>query len=34
VQVEKNMEGVRVKRPVAAHNYGLIVDPDGVKNQI
>jgi CO/xanthine dehydrogenase Mo-binding subunit len=34
VQVEKSTGVVRVKRLVAAHDCGLIVNPDGVKNQI
>jgi len=34
VQVEKNTGVVRVKRIVVAHDCGLIINPDGVKNQI
>lgn len=34
VQVEKNTGAVRVKRIVLAHDCGLIINPDGVKNQI
>jgi CO/xanthine dehydrogenase Mo-binding subunit len=34
VQVEKSTGVVRVKRLVAAHDCGLIINPDGVKNQI
>jgi len=34
VQVEKNTGMVRVKRIVVAHDCGLIINPDGVKNQI
>jgi nicotinate dehydrogenase subunit B len=34
VQVEKNTGAVRVKRIVVAHDCGLIINPDGVKNQI
>jgi nicotinate dehydrogenase subunit B len=34
VQVEKSRGVVRVKRLVAAHDCGLIINPDGVKNQI
>jgi nicotinate dehydrogenase subunit B len=34
VQVEKSTGAVRVKRIVVAHDCGLIVNPDGVKNQI
>jgi CO/xanthine dehydrogenase Mo-binding subunit len=34
VQVEKSTGFVRVKRLVAAHDCGLIINPDGVKNQI
>jgi nicotinate dehydrogenase subunit B len=34
VQVEKNTGVVRVKRIVLAHDCGLIINPDGVKNQI
>jgi nicotinate dehydrogenase subunit B len=34
VQVEKSTGIVRVKRLVAAHDCGLIINPDGVKNQI
>ncbi|HLO31730.1 MAG TPA: molybdopterin cofactor-binding domain-containing protein [Anaerolineales bacterium] len=34
VQVEKSTGLVRVKRIVAAHDCGLIINPDGVKNQI
>jgi nicotinate dehydrogenase subunit B len=34
VQVEKSTGVVRVKRIVVAHDCGLIINPDGVKNQI
>jgi nicotinate dehydrogenase subunit B len=34
VQVEKSTGVVRVKRIVLAHDCGLIINPDGVKNQI
>jgi CO/xanthine dehydrogenase Mo-binding subunit len=34
VKVEKNTGIVRVKRIVVAHDCGLIINPDGVKNQI
>ena len=34
VQVEKKAGTVRVKRIVLAHDCGLIINPDGVKNQI
>jgi nicotinate dehydrogenase subunit B len=34
VQVEKNTGVVRVKRMVVAHDCGLMINPDGVKNQI
>jgi CO/xanthine dehydrogenase Mo-binding subunit len=34
VQVEENTGVVRVKRIVVAHDCGLIINPDGVKNQI
>jgi nicotinate dehydrogenase subunit B len=34
VQVEKRTGVVRVKRIVVAHDSGLIINPDGVKNQI
>jgi nicotinate dehydrogenase subunit B len=34
VQVEMNTGVVQVKRLVAAHDCGLIINPDGVKNQI
>jgi CO/xanthine dehydrogenase Mo-binding subunit len=34
VQVEKSTGAVRVKRIVLAHDCGLIINPDGVKNQI
>jgi len=34
VQVEKNTGAVRVKRIVVAHDCGLIINPDGVKNQM
>jgi nicotinate dehydrogenase subunit B len=34
VQVEKKAGVVRVKRIVLAHDCGLIINPDGVKNQI
>ena len=34
VQVEKSTGVVRVKRIVVAHECGLIINPDGVKNQI
>jgi CO/xanthine dehydrogenase Mo-binding subunit len=34
VQVEKSTGIVRVKRIVLAHDCGLIINPDGVKNQI
>jgi CO/xanthine dehydrogenase Mo-binding subunit len=34
VQVEKNTGVVRAKRIVVAHDCGLIINPDGVKNQI
>jgi CO/xanthine dehydrogenase Mo-binding subunit len=34
VQVEKSAGAVRVKRIVVAHDCGLIINPDGVKNQI
>ena len=34
VQVEQNTGVVRVKRVVIAHDCGLIINPDGVKNQI
>jgi nicotinate dehydrogenase subunit B len=34
VQVEKSTGAVRVKRIVVAHDCGLIINPDGVKNQI
>ncbi len=34
VQVEKNTGVVRVKRIVVAYDRGLIINPDGVKNQI
>ena len=34
VQVEKSTGVVRVKRIVIAHDCGLIINPDGVKNQI
>jgi len=34
VQVERASGGVRVKRIVVAHDCGLIINPDGVKNQI
>jgi len=34
VQVEKNTGAVRVKRIVLAQDCGLIINPDGVKNQI
>jgi nicotinate dehydrogenase subunit B len=34
VEVEKSTGVVRVKRIVLAHDCGLIVNPDGVKNQI
>jgi len=34
VQVEKTTGIVRVKRIVLAHDCGLIINPDGVKNQI
>jgi nicotinate dehydrogenase subunit B len=34
VQVEKSTGVVRMKRLVAAHDCGLIINPDGVKNQI
>ncbi len=34
VQVDTTSGAVRVKRIVAAHDCGLIINPDGVKNQI
>jgi nicotinate dehydrogenase subunit B len=34
VQVERTSGAVRVKRIVVAHDCGLIINPDGVKNQI
>jgi CO/xanthine dehydrogenase Mo-binding subunit len=34
VQMEKSTGMVRVKRIVVAHDCGLIINPDGVKNQI
>jgi nicotinate dehydrogenase subunit B len=34
VQVERNTGVVRVKRVIVAHDCGLIINPDGVKNQI
>jgi CO/xanthine dehydrogenase Mo-binding subunit len=34
VQVERSTGVVRVKRIVVAHDCGLIINPDGVKNQI
>ena len=34
VDVQKNTGAVRVKRIVLAHDCGLIINPDGVKNQI
>ena len=34
VQVERASGAVRVKRIVVAHDCGLIINPDGVKNQI
>ena len=34
VQVDKSTGAVRVKRIVLAHDCGLIINPDGVKNQI
>jgi nicotinate dehydrogenase subunit B len=34
VQVKKETGAVRVKRIVLAHDCGLIINPDGVKNQI
>jgi nicotinate dehydrogenase subunit B len=34
VQVEKNTGAVRVKRMVVAQDCGLMINPDGVKNQI
>ncbi len=34
VQVERNTGIVRVKRLVVTHDCGLIINPDGVKNQI
>ena len=34
VDVQKNTGTVRVKRIVLAHDCGLIINPDGVKNQI
>lgn len=34
VQVDKNSGVVRVKRIIVAHDCGLIINPDGVKNQI
>jgi CO/xanthine dehydrogenase Mo-binding subunit len=34
VQVEQNTGVVRVKHVVIAHDCGLIINPDGVKNQI
>ncbi|HET9589525.1 MAG TPA: molybdopterin cofactor-binding domain-containing protein [Anaerolineales bacterium] len=34
VEVEKNTGVVRVNRIVVAHDCGLIINPDGVKNQI
>ncbi|HET6821064.1 MAG TPA: molybdopterin cofactor-binding domain-containing protein [Anaerolineales bacterium] len=34
VQVERDTGVVRVKRLVVAHDCGLIINPDGVKNQI
>jgi nicotinate dehydrogenase subunit B len=34
VQVEQNTGVVRVRRVIVAHDCGLIINPDGVKNQI
>ncbi len=34
VQVDKESGEVRVKRVVAAHDCGLVINPDGVRNQI
>lgn len=34
VQVDRNSGVIRVKRIVVAHDCGLIINPDGVKNQI
>jgi nicotinate dehydrogenase subunit B len=34
VQVDKSTGVVRVKRIVVAHDCGLVVNPDGVKNQV
>jgi CO/xanthine dehydrogenase Mo-binding subunit len=34
VQVERSTGAVQVKRIVVAHDCGLVINPDGVKNQI